>query len=280
MVDRCRATVYWIEYVKLNSDCALEFRRGLLTTTPNGLVPVYEKDDRDVVGVGVTPENIDEYLPYVDCIIVATGVSKSLHEFDVGKLDKLLCKCRGYPWYAAIYGDKYAWSALLEDLRAKISLVVGEDSVSALAGVDATGFITGGALSALIGVPFIIIRKANKLCVHTIGVDYVDYSGKTKRLEIRSPLHVSVSAASTGVIVVDQWIETGHTMCAAIELLTASGVRVLAAVAVAAETRGRLVVEGALGGGTVVCALNGLIIQREVDCHFMEGFKGLVGFRV
>lgn len=69
-------------------------------------------------------------------------------------------------------------------------------------------------------------------------------------------------------------------MCAAIELLTASGVRVLAAVAVAAETRGRLVVEETLGGGTVICALNGPIIQREVDCHFMEGFKGLVGFRV
>ncbi|EER13359.1 conserved hypothetical protein [Perkinsus marinus ATCC 50983] len=175
------------------------------------------------VGSGVTPENIDKYLPYVDCIIVATGVSKSFHGFDVGKLDKLLCKCRGYPWYAgmmqprvrepssdfawldpsAIYGDKYAWSALLEDLRAKISHVAGEDSVAALAGVDATGFITGGALSALIGVPFIIIRKANKLCVHTIGVDYVDYSGKTKRLEIRSQSHVSVSAASTGVIVVD-----------------------------------------------------------------------------
>lgn len=50
MVDRCRATVYWIESVKLNSDCALEFRRGQFNTTPNGLVPVYEEDARDVVG--------------------------------------------------------------------------------------------------------------------------------------------------------------------------------------------------------------------------------------
>ncbi|KAF4703288.1 hypothetical protein FOZ63_021613, partial [Perkinsus olseni] len=83
----------------------------------------------------------------------------------------------------------------------------------------------------------------------------------------------------SGVLIVDQWIETGHTMCAAIQLFRASGLHVAAAVTVAAETPGRRLVQEALGEGTVITALDGPGVQQEVDDHFMEGFKALPGSR-
>ncbi|KAF4672042.1 hypothetical protein FOL47_000982 [Perkinsus chesapeaki] len=251
------------------------------------------------VGSGVTPDNVDSYLPFVDCLIVATGVSKSFHQLDVEKLNSLMVKCRRYPWYAslmqprtrrppsefawldpsAIYGDKHGWSALLGDLRSRIQNEVGEHRVAAIAGIDATGFVTGGALSALLGVPFIIMRKADKLCVETVGIDYTDYSGKQKTLEIRTPLMVATDDDRDGVVVVDQWIETGHTMRAAVELLKTVGLRVISTVTVAAESQGRPLVEVALLEGKVITALNGPVIQKEIDAHFVESFKGHAGFK-
>lgn len=42
------------------------------------------------VASGITPENVKAYLPYTDCFMVATGVSKNFHEFDPVKLEKLI----------------------------------------------------------------------------------------------------------------------------------------------------------------------------------------------
>lgn len=38
------------------------------------------------IASGITPENVVEYKPYVSHILVSTGISKSFHEFDLGKL--------------------------------------------------------------------------------------------------------------------------------------------------------------------------------------------------
>jgi len=39
---------------------------------------------------GVTCENVDKFLPYVNCILVATGVCKDFYNFDVVKLRNLI----------------------------------------------------------------------------------------------------------------------------------------------------------------------------------------------
>jgi hypothetical protein len=39
---------------------------------------------------GVTPENVTEYLPYSDCYLVATGISKSFTELDPPKVRQLV----------------------------------------------------------------------------------------------------------------------------------------------------------------------------------------------
>jgi len=42
------------------------------------------------VASGITPENISNYLPYVDFFLVAKGISKSFYELDPDKLDRLI----------------------------------------------------------------------------------------------------------------------------------------------------------------------------------------------
>ena len=42
------------------------------------------------VASGITPENVEEYLPYVDCFLVATGVSISHTELSRSKLQRLM----------------------------------------------------------------------------------------------------------------------------------------------------------------------------------------------
>jgi predicted TIM-barrel enzyme len=41
------------------------------------------------VASGITPENVDQFLPYVDCFMVSTGISKSFHDLDPVKTHQL-----------------------------------------------------------------------------------------------------------------------------------------------------------------------------------------------
>lgn len=45
---------------------------------------------------GVTPENVTDYLPFVDCFLAATGISKSFTELDPAKVAALVERVRGY----------------------------------------------------------------------------------------------------------------------------------------------------------------------------------------
>lgn len=45
---------------------------------------------------GITPENVEVYLPYVDYLMVATGVSRNFHELDSAKVEKLVSRVRSW----------------------------------------------------------------------------------------------------------------------------------------------------------------------------------------
>jgi phosphoribosylanthranilate isomerase len=45
---------------------------------------------------GITPQNVHEYLPYVDALLVATGISRNFHELDRDKLDQLMVNVRNW----------------------------------------------------------------------------------------------------------------------------------------------------------------------------------------
>ena len=90
--------------------------------------------------------------------------------------------------------------------------------VAAVAGIEARGFIFGAALAARLGKGFIPVRKAGKLPVETIAMDYALEYGHA-RIEIDPTL----IAAGERVLLVDDLIATGGTALAAAQLLRQAG---------------------------------------------------------
>jgi len=95
---------------------------------------------------------------------------------------------------------------------------------SAVAGIEARGFIFGAAIAARLGLGFVPLRKAGKLPVATIGVDYALEYGQA-RLE----LDPTLVAGGEPVLLVDDLIATGGTAEGAVKLLRQIGANVLAA---------------------------------------------------
>jgi len=111
----------------------------------------------------------------------------------------------------SIYINGEAFHDLLDDLTADLDGV----GIDVVGGLDAMGFVLGSALATRLGVGFLPIRKAGKLCVDTDRVTFSNYSGRTQDMEMRLPAF----APGTRVLLVDQWVETGGTMRGAIELV-------------------------------------------------------------
>ena len=82
-----------------------------------------------------------------------------------------------------------------------------------VAGIDARGFIIGGALALHLGVGFVPVRKMGKLPAETIAEDYeLEYGTATIEL------HRDAVPAEARVLIVDDLIATGGTALAAINL--------------------------------------------------------------
>ncbi|NWH72612.1 APT1 phosphoribosyltransferase, partial [Piaya cayana] len=107
----------------------------------------------------------------------------------------------------------------LQDCVAELLQPFQGDSIDMVAGIDAMGFILGAAVAATLRKGFLAIRKAGHLCVQTVTQPYTDYSGREKVMEVRT------DAISPGlrILLVDQWVETGGTMRAAIQLVERLG---------------------------------------------------------
>ena len=148
-------------------------------------------------------------------------------------------------WYLNIMspntkGEKFAWldpTSIYINTNAFIDLLddllddLDEIDCDVIAGIDAMGFVLGSALAARLRKGFLPIRKAGKLCVDTKKVDFVNYSKRNQFMEIRFPAF----EAGTKVIIVDQWVETGGTMGAAIRLIEQQGGLVKGVIALAIE---------------------------------------------
>ncbi|XP_028857123.1 uncharacterized protein LOC114802406 isoform X1 [Denticeps clupeoides] len=106
-----------------------------------------------------------------------------------------------------------------------------DEAIDLVAGIDAMGFILGSAVATTLGRGFLAIRKAGHLCVPTRTREYTDYSGREKTMEVR----LDVLRPGLRVLIVDQWIETGGTMKAAIQLVEELGATVAGVAAVAIE---------------------------------------------
>ena len=119
-------------------------------------------------------------------------------------------------------------TTLLEDplgLRLSVQQVAGAfdaGGVDKVAGIEARGFILGGAVALELEAGFVAVRKAGKLPHTTLGVDY-DLEYGTDRVEI----HTDAIRAGERVLVVDDLIATGGTALASVELIEQAGGRVV-----------------------------------------------------
>ena len=97
-----------------------------------------------------------------------------------------------------------------------------KNKIDAIAGIDARGFIIGGALAYKMRLPFVSLRKKGKLPFDTISEEYDLEYGKAT-LEI----HKDAIEFGANVLVLDDLIATGGTAAAGINLIRALGGKVV-----------------------------------------------------
>ena len=93
-----------------------------------------------------------------------------------------------------------------------------DKGIDAVAGIEARGFILGGAVADRLGCGFIPIRKKGKLPWKTIGQDYTLEYG-VDAIEI----HEDAIGQGERILIVDDLIATGGTAEAAVKLVRRSG---------------------------------------------------------
>ncbi|MEO0428084.1 MAG: adenine phosphoribosyltransferase [Pseudomonadota bacterium] len=101
----------------------------------------------------------------------------------------------------------------------------GDTSLHAIAGMDARGFILGGAMSYRMGLPFVPIRKKGKLPYRTIAEAYsLEYG------EAIVEIHEDAVTTGQKVLLVDDLLATGGTATAGVKLLRRLEAEVVGAV--------------------------------------------------
>jgi adenine phosphoribosyltransferase len=94
--------------------------------------------------------------------------------------------------------------------------------VNRVAGIEARGFILGGAVAHQLSVGFVPIRKKGKLPWQTISVEYeLEYG--TDEVE----MHIDGLEKDDRVLLVDDLIATGGTATAAVRLIRDAGGEVM-----------------------------------------------------
>ena len=112
-----------------------------------------------------------------------------------------------------------AFNNLVQDL---IKLFEGVE-VDKVACVEGRGFLMGAPVAFGLTVGLIPIRAKGKLKNEVYSETYIDYSGKEKILEI----HLDAINKGEKVILIDDWVETGATIKAAVKLIEKCGGKVV-----------------------------------------------------
>lgn len=119
-----------------------------------------------------------------------------------------------------------------------------------IAGIDARGFLLGGAIARELEIGVLAVRKGGKLPPPVISVDYdLEYGSATLEMPASG-----LAVAGRKVAIVDDVLATGGTLRAAAELLTVAGaqVRSLAVIMELADLGGRAHLAEGLGSGMAV----------------------------
>lgn len=149
-----------------------------------------------------------------------------------------------------LLGDAQGFKAAI----AQLAEPYRTEPIDAVAGIEARGFILGGAVADRLGCGFIPIRKKGKLPYKTIGQDYeLEYGVDT--IEI----HEDAIRKGERILIIDDLIATGGTAMAAAALIRQTGGQVVAAA---------FVIDLPEIGGREKLEADG------VACHVLVAFEG------
>jgi adenine phosphoribosyltransferase len=141
-----------------------------------------------------------------------------------------------------LLGDAGGFKAAIEQMAAPFR----DARVEGVAGVEARGFILGGAIADKLGCGFVPFRKQGKLPWKTIGQEYTLEYG----VDIIE-MHEDAIRRGERILIVDDLIATGGTAEAAVKLVRRSG--------------------GVVVGATFIIDLPELGGMRKLATHGVEG---------
>ena len=119
-----------------------------------------------------------------------------------------------------LLGDARAFRQAVDEL---VQPFAGQ-KIDKVAGIEARGFILGGAVAHQASAGFIPLRKKGKLPHKTVAVEYaLEYGVDTIEM------HLDACASGEKVMLIDDLIATGGTALAALKLLRGAGADVVAA---------------------------------------------------
>ncbi len=111
---------------------------------------------------------------------------------------------------------------VFQDMIYELARPFQKANVDKVVALEAMGYIIGTAVAAVLKKGLVIIRKAGKLPQdpsRLVQAAYTDYSGTQKVMEMSRD---SIRRGEK-VLVVDEWIQTGGSMRAALSLLEQAG---------------------------------------------------------
>jgi adenine phosphoribosyltransferase len=146
------------------------------------------------------------------------------HGFDIKRYIRTI---PDYPKKGILFRDITTLLANLHAFRAAVDELAWpflKGDIDYVAGIEARGFILGGAVAHVLGRGFVPIRKKGKLPHRVIGQDYaLEYGVDT--IEI----HADAISKGDRILLIDDLVATGGTANAAIDLIRKSAGDVVAA---------------------------------------------------
>ena len=143
------------------------------------------------------------------------------------QIEDLIRSLPDYPKQGIIFRDITTLLQSPSGFRQSVDELVqpfAGSGISCVAGIEARGFILGGAVAHQLSVGFVAIRKKGKLPWETISVEYqLEYG--SDEVEI----HTDSFEAGQKVLIIDDLIATGGTACAAVQLVRQAGAQVVGA---------------------------------------------------
>jgi len=145
----------------------------------------------------------------------------------VMKFEDLIRTIPDYPKPGIMFRDITTLLGHAEGFSAAVAAMAKPyegDGIEAVVGIEARGFILGGAIADRLKTGFVPIRKKGKLPWKAIGQDYeLEYGVDTIEM------HEDAVAEGERILLIDDLIATGGTAEAAIKLLKRSGAEIAGA---------------------------------------------------